>query len=202
MSTWNINWTRSCSDIVAFACVLRMISEVMLQVLADHESILYGLRSERFGVKFCVELKCLRIVVLRLVWTPAWEFGCTCGDYLIVGHVTAAPRGGRTGRRTSRGGGRTRGRSDDQSNGGIKAAKFNSTILAQVGNQGSNQGNGWNQNGDAINDNIQGDVRNVIVNNDQRGCAYKEFLACNPKEYDGKGGAIVYTRWIEKMESV
>ncbi|GKB73376.1 hypothetical protein Tco_0934788 [Tanacetum coccineum] len=24
----------------------------------------------------------------------------------------------------------------------------------------------------------------------------------NPKEYEGKGGAIVYTRWIEKMESV
>ncbi|GKF37136.1 hypothetical protein Tco_0113894, partial [Tanacetum coccineum] len=30
----------------------------------------------------------------------------------------------------------------------------------------------------------------------------QEFLACNPKEYDGKGGAIVYTRWIEKIESV
>ncbi|GJW09418.1 hypothetical protein Tco_1575245 [Tanacetum coccineum] len=30
----------------------------------------------------------------------------------------------------------------------------------------------------------------------------EEFLACNPKEYDGKGGAIVYTHWIEKMESV
>ncbi|GKE69144.1 hypothetical protein Tco_1527216 [Tanacetum coccineum] len=29
-----------------------------------------------------------------------------------------------------------------------------------------------------------------------------EFLACNPKEYDGKGGVIVCTRWIEKMESV
>nr|GEY66898.1 putative reverse transcriptase domain, ribonuclease H-like domain, aspartic peptidase domain protein [Tanacetum cinerariifolium] len=29
-----------------------------------------------------------------------------------------------------------------------------------------------------------------------------EFLACNPKEYDGKGGAIVYTHWIEKMELV
>nr|GFB72918.1 reverse transcriptase domain-containing protein [Tanacetum cinerariifolium] len=27
-------------------------------------------------------------------------------------------------------------------------------------------------------------------------------LACNPKDYDGKGSAIVYTRWIEKMESV
>ncbi|GJX03451.1 hypothetical protein Tco_0189367 [Tanacetum coccineum] len=24
----------------------------------------------------------------------------------------------------------------------------------------------------------------------------------SPKDYDGKGGAIVYTRWIEKMESV
>ncbi|GJV55482.1 putative reverse transcriptase domain-containing protein [Tanacetum coccineum] len=73
---------------------------------------------------------------------------------------------------------------------------------AQVGSQGSDQENGRNQNGNAINDNIQGDVRNVIVNNDRKGCAYKEFLACNPKEYDGKGGAIVYTRWIEKMESV
>nr|GEU34457.1 hypothetical protein [Tanacetum cinerariifolium] len=29
-----------------------------------------------------------------------------------------------------------------------------------------------------------------------------KFLACNPKEYDGKGGAIAYARWIEKMESV
>ncbi|GJV54744.1 putative reverse transcriptase domain-containing protein [Tanacetum coccineum] len=30
----------------------------------------------------------------------------------------------------------------------------------------------------------------------------QEFLACNPKEYDGKGGVVVVTRWIEKMESV
>ncbi|GJS35585.1 putative reverse transcriptase domain-containing protein, partial [Tanacetum coccineum] len=29
-----------------------------------------------------------------------------------------------------------------------------------------------------------------------------EFLAYNPKEYDGKGGAIVLTCWIEKMENV
>ncbi|GKA59362.1 putative reverse transcriptase domain-containing protein [Tanacetum coccineum] len=43
---------------------------------------------------------------------------------------------------------------------------------------------------------------NVIANNDRRGCTYKEFLACNPKEYDGKGGIVVYTHWIEKMESV
>ncbi|GKF10579.1 hypothetical protein Tco_0048505, partial [Tanacetum coccineum] len=149
-----------------------------------------------------------------------------------AGRATAAPRGGRMGGRTDRGGGRTRGRIGDQGNGGIDeqggqvggqgngvndgvdgVSDFSTiiahqlqnllpTILAQVGNQGINQGNGRNQNGDAVNDNIQGDVRNVIVNNDRRGCTYKEFLACNPKEYDGKGGAIVYTRWIEKMESV
>ncbi|GKA24805.1 putative reverse transcriptase domain-containing protein [Tanacetum coccineum] len=73
---------------------------------------------------------------------------------------------GGTGGRTGRGGVRTGGRSGDQ-------------------------GNGRNQNDDAINDNIQGNVRNVIENNDRRGCTYKEFLACNPKEYDGKGGREV-----------
>ncbi|GKG16048.1 hypothetical protein Tco_0358371, partial [Tanacetum coccineum] len=59
-----------------------------------------------------------------------------------------------------------------------------------------------NQNGNVVNDNIQGNVRNVIMNNDRGGCSYKEFLACNPKEYDGKGGAIAYTHWVEKIESV
>ncbi|GJY40344.1 hypothetical protein Tco_0427614, partial [Tanacetum coccineum] len=37
--------------------VLRMINEVELQALADLKSILYGLRSERFGIEFRVELK-------------------------------------------------------------------------------------------------------------------------------------------------
>nr|GEV44145.1 reverse transcriptase domain-containing protein [Tanacetum cinerariifolium] len=68
-----------------------------------------------------------------------------------------------------RGGGRTRGRSGDQGDGGYSEG----------------QGNGRNQNGDAVNDNIQGDVGNVLKNNDRRGYTYKEFLACNPKEYDG-----------------
>nr|GEV56550.1 hypothetical protein [Tanacetum cinerariifolium] len=30
----------------------------------------------------------------------------------------------------------------------------------------------------------------------------EEFLACNPKEYDGKGGVVVLTRWIKKIEFV
>nr|GEY61801.1 reverse transcriptase domain-containing protein [Tanacetum cinerariifolium] len=98
-----------------------------------------------------------------------------------IGWPAAASRGGGTGGRAGRGGGRTRGRSGDQ---------------------GRGQGDGRNQNGDAVNDHIQSDVRNATEGNDRRGCTYKELLACNPKEYDGKGDAIVYTRWIEKMESV
>ncbi|GKB36729.1 reverse transcriptase domain-containing protein [Tanacetum coccineum] len=34
------------------------------------------------------------------------------------------------------------------------------------------------------------------------GCTFKAFQSCNPKEYDRKGGTIVLTRWIEKMENV
>ncbi|GJX71170.1 hypothetical protein Tco_0308341 [Tanacetum coccineum] len=45
-------------------------------------------------------------------------------------------------------------------------------------------------------------VGNVLVNGNQVGCSYKEFLACNLKEYVGKGGVVVLTRWIEKMEFV
>ncbi|GKC15697.1 hypothetical protein Tco_1012479, partial [Tanacetum coccineum] len=71
-------------------------------------------------------------------------------------------------------------------------------MLAQV----SNQGNVGNHNGNVVNENVHGNVRNMIVNGNQVGCSNKEFLACNPKEYDGKGGAVALTRWIEKMESV
>nr|GEW12182.1 hypothetical protein [Tanacetum cinerariifolium] len=41
-----------------------------------------------------------------------------------------------------------------------------------------------------------------IMNNSRGGCLYKEFMACSPKDYDEKGGAIVYTCWIEKIEPV
>ncbi|GJU76538.1 retrovirus-related pol polyprotein from transposon TNT 1-94 [Tanacetum coccineum] len=66
------------------------------------------------------------------------------------------------------------------------------TIVAQVGNHVNNQGNNKNQDDDVVNDNNQGNVR--TMNNDRGGCSYKEFMACNPKHYDEKGGAIVYTR--------
>nr|GEY67768.1 hypothetical protein [Tanacetum cinerariifolium] len=123
-----------------------------------------------------------------------------------AGQPAVISRGGGTGGRTGRGDGRTGGRSGDQGygrnegQGGQVGGRGGQ--VAQVGGQCRGQGNGSNQNGDGVNDNIQGDVGNVFENNDCKGCTYKEFLACNPKEYDGKGGAIVYTRWIEKMKSV
>ncbi|GKE08886.1 hypothetical protein Tco_1412437, partial [Tanacetum coccineum] len=39
-------------------------------------------------------------------------------------------------------------------------------------------------------------------NGRNNGCTYKGFMEYNPKEYDGKGGAIALTRWIEKIENV
>ncbi|GJT09238.1 putative reverse transcriptase domain-containing protein [Tanacetum coccineum] len=65
-----------------------------------------------------------------------------------------------------------------------------------------NRGNVGNHNSNVVNENIQENVGNVIVNGNRIGCSYKEFLACNPKEYDFKGGVVVLTRWIEKMEFV
>ncbi|GJQ96131.1 hypothetical protein Tco_0007270 [Tanacetum coccineum] len=51
--------------------------------------------------------------------------------------------------------------------------------------QGSNQGNHAS--------NIQGDVRSANVSNGRNGYSYKEFMACNPKDYDGKAGHAAYT---------
>ncbi|GJT94896.1 putative reverse transcriptase domain-containing protein [Tanacetum coccineum] len=34
------------------------------------------------------------------------------------------------------------------------------------------------------------------------GCTYKGFVVCVPRDFDGTGGAVALTRWIEKMESV
>ncbi|GJT53457.1 reverse transcriptase domain-containing protein [Tanacetum coccineum] len=57
------------------------------------------------------------------------------------------------------------------------------SITNNVNNTNANGGNGGNGNGG------------------NNGCSYKGFLTCNPQDYDGKGGAVALTRWIEKMES-
>ncbi|GJY78110.1 putative reverse transcriptase domain-containing protein [Tanacetum coccineum] len=95
-------------------------------------------------------------------------------------------------------------------NGGVGGAPDFSTIIAQqlqnllpaILAHVGNQGNVGNQNGNVVNENVQENVRNVLGNSNRVGCSYKHFLACNPKEYDGKGGVVVLTRWIEKIESM
>ncbi|GJW74826.1 putative reverse transcriptase domain-containing protein [Tanacetum coccineum] len=63
-------------------------------------------------------------------------------------------------------------------------------------NNGNNNNNNWNNNKNNGNNN------NNHGNGGNNGCSYKGFQACGPREYDGKGGAIALTYWIEKMENV
>ncbi|GKE92391.1 hypothetical protein Tco_1573486, partial [Tanacetum coccineum] len=66
----------------------------------------------------------------------------------------------------------------------------------------SNQGINGSQSDNAANDSIHEEDKNVNMNNGRSGCSYKEFAACKLKEFDGKGGAVAYTRWVEKIEAV
>ncbi|GKD53495.1 reverse transcriptase domain-containing protein, partial [Tanacetum coccineum] len=137
-----------------------------------------------------------------------------------AGRPSAESLGGRTGVRVGRGG---RGR---------RLREGNDERVDDLNSQGNNQGLGANGGVEGVNENVEGvnggvggapdfstiiaqqlqnllpamlaqeNVGNVIVNGNRVGCSYKDFLACNPKEYDGKRGAVVLTRWIEKMEYV
>nr|GEV41396.1 reverse transcriptase domain-containing protein [Tanacetum cinerariifolium] len=112
----------------------------------------------------------------------------------------AALRGGGTGGRAGRGGGRTGSRSDNQGNG------RNDGQGGQVGGEGSRVNDGVEGVLDfsiIIAQQLQNFLPTIVSQVDDQGRGQgNEFLASNPKEYDGKGGAVVYTRWIEKMESV
>nr|GEV87653.1 reverse transcriptase domain-containing protein [Tanacetum cinerariifolium] len=108
-----------------------------------------------------------------------------------AGQQTAAPRGGKTGGQTGRGVRRTEeptrrvgGRTGDQ------------------GGQGGDRGVRANRGDDEVPNFSMGDVRSANLRNGRNGCSYKEFMVCNPKDLDGKSGAIAYTHLIEKMELV
>ncbi|GKA75348.1 putative reverse transcriptase domain-containing protein [Tanacetum coccineum] len=60
-------------------------------------------------------------------------------------------------------------------------------IVTQVTNNVNNANANWNGNG--AND------------GNHKGFTYKEFLACKPRDFNGKGGAIEITWWIEKIEA-
>nr|GEX08463.1 hypothetical protein [Tanacetum cinerariifolium] len=91
---------------------------------------------------------------------------------------------------------------------GRRPREGNDERVDDLNSQGNNQGMGANGGVEGANrgapdfSTIIENVGNVFVNGNQVGCSYREFLACNPKEYDGKEGVVVLTRWIEKMENV
>nr|GEU54224.1 hypothetical protein [Tanacetum cinerariifolium] len=121
---------------------------------------------------------------------------------------------GRTGVRVGRGG---RGR---------RPKEGNDELVDDLNGQGNDQCLGANGGVEGVNRNVEGvngDVEGApdfstiitqqlqnllptmlaqVVNGKRVGCSYKEFLACKPKKYDGKGGVVVLTRWIKKIESV
>ncbi|GJX17040.1 putative reverse transcriptase domain-containing protein [Tanacetum coccineum] len=111
-----------------------------------------------------------------------------------IGRPAVESLGEGTGEQVSRGG---RGRRPREGN-DERVDELNGQGNDQA--QVSNRGNVGNQNGNVVNENVQENVGNVIVNGNRVGCSYKEFLACNPKECDGKGGVVVLTRWIEKID--
>ncbi|GKE70810.1 reverse transcriptase domain-containing protein [Tanacetum coccineum] len=76
---------------------------------------------------------------------------------------------------------------------GRRPREINDERVDKLNGQGNDQGLGANRGEN---------VGNALVNGDYVGCSYKELLACNTKEYDGKGGVVVLTRRIEKMENV
>ena len=41
-----------------------------------------------------------------------------------------------------------------------------------------------------------------LLGDTSRGCSYKAFMACKPRNFNGKEGAVGLICWIEKMESV
>nr|GEZ17973.1 hypothetical protein [Tanacetum cinerariifolium] len=69
---------------------------------------------------------------------------------------------------------------------GRRPREGNDELVDDLNGQGNNQGEHWE----------------CVSEWQPVGCSYKKFLACNPKEYDGKGGVVVFTRWIKKMENV
>ncbi|GJU68765.1 putative reverse transcriptase domain-containing protein [Tanacetum coccineum] len=98
-----------------------------------------------------------------------------------VGQPAIESLGGGTGVRVGRGG---RGR---------RPKEGNDERVDDLNGQENDQGLGANGGIEGVNRNVEG------VNG---GYSYKVFLACNPKEYDGKGGVVVLTCWIEKMENM
>ncbi|GKA48167.1 reverse transcriptase domain-containing protein, partial [Tanacetum coccineum] len=116
-----------------------------------------------------------------------------------VGRPAAESLGGGTGVRVGRG------------EKGRRLREGNDERVDDLNGQGNDQGMGTNRGVEGVNGNVEGanvgapNFSTIIAQQLQNllpAMLAQEFLACNLKEYDGKGGVVVLTCWIEKMESV
>ncbi|GKA16650.1 putative reverse transcriptase domain-containing protein [Tanacetum coccineum] len=116
-----------------------------------------------------------------------------------AGRPTAKSLGGGTGERVDRG------------RRGKRPMEGNDERVEDLNGQGNDQGMRANGGVEGVHGNVEGanggapDFLTIIAQQLQNflpAMLALEFLACNPKEYDGKGGAVVLTHWIEKIESV
>nr|GFA40963.1 hypothetical protein [Tanacetum cinerariifolium] len=107
--------------------------------------------------------------------------------------------------------GRTGGRVGRGSERGKGPRGSNNDHVDELNGQENDQKVGANKGVEGVNGNVEGvnegtpDFSTIIARQLQNllpAMLAQEFLACNPKEYDGKGGVVILTRWIEKVESV
>ncbi|GJX93389.1 hypothetical protein Tco_0347975 [Tanacetum coccineum] len=181
----------------SFVSFREMITSQLQGKLRLYDEILGSLRGSFIRISTSGEVCAYWLMPLRIrtrsAGRPATKLlGRGTGERVGRGERGRRPREGNDGHVDE-----LNGQGNDQCL-GANGGNLLPAMLAQV----SNRGNDGNQNGNVVNENVQENVKNVIMNGNRVGCSYKECLACNPKEYEGKGGVVVLTCWIEKMESV
>ncbi|GKC21693.1 hypothetical protein Tco_1023843 [Tanacetum coccineum] len=161
------------------------------------------LKYVKFLTEYAVNLS------ITILWEVSWIFGIVgivmVEIFIVLAGLLPNHVEGETGGRVGRGGGR---------GGGPRIG--NDERVDELNGQGNDQGLGANRGVEGVNGNAEGAngectrllndhcpaIAEPLTRHASSGCSYKDFLACNPKEYDGKGGAVVCTRWIEKMKFV
>ncbi|GJW64544.1 putative reverse transcriptase domain-containing protein, partial [Tanacetum coccineum] len=181
-------------DVILLACTVFGMAKIVILLAC----IVFGMARD------VILLACTMFGMARIMILPACTVfgmqGWSCPNI-------SAPAGG-TGGRVGRGGRRSR-----------RPREGNDERVDDLNGQGNDQGMGANGGVEGVNGNVEGanggapDFTTIIAQQLQN--LLPAMLAqvgnqgnvgnqnaCNPKEYGGKGGAVVLTRWIEKMESV
>ncbi|GJQ99507.1 hypothetical protein Tco_0522492 [Tanacetum coccineum] len=184
--------TRSCLDVVAFACLI-LLSVTLLRTL--HGNGPYGCKFDIMGL-LCLKWNVLHVFTVILHNCPLFEILARRRDFLqtyelpnifvdlfeyhfqVLKMISEVVLQALADHKSIMYGSYNAAKNDD-----TKCWSGNCCTMRR-----KDKWTDWNQNGDAVNDNIRGDVRNVIENKDRRGCTYKEFLACNLK------GMMIHTR--------